>query len=49
MLKVILINGATFEVKSKDFAKGTTTTKIYRKGLRNLLLANYYIVSVNPV
>ena len=49
MLKIILINGAQFEVKSKDFAKGTTTTKIYRKGLRNLVMANWYIISATPI
>ena len=49
MIKITLYNGKVFTIHSKDLAKGTTTTRIYRRGLRNLLLANWYIVSANPV
>jgi len=47
MIRVVLINGASFLVRSQDFARGTNIVTIKRQTGRNLVLASSYVVSAN--
>ena len=49
MLKVNLINGRSFTIRTKDFVKGTKCTVIRNQTGRNTVLANWYIISNSPI